>query len=103
MPDVYRSADIFTLVSEESEAFGIAFVEAMATNLGIVTINDDPRKEIVANAGILVDPSDITSYANALDKALKKDWKNKPRNKAKKFSWEIVVTKYDKLFSDLIK
>ena len=103
MPEVYQAADVFTLPSESSEAFGNVLVEAMACGLPVVATDDPIRREIVGDAGILVDPTDIDSYAKALDLALSKDWKNIPRLQAKKFDWDIIAQKYDKLFRSLGK
>lgn len=103
MPEVYQSADVFTLPSESSEAFGNVLVEAMACGLPVVATDDSIRREIVGDAGILVDPTDIDFYAKALDLALKKDWKDIPRRQAEKFDWEIVAQKYEKLFKSLGK
>jgi len=103
MPKIYQAADVFTLPSESSEAFGNVLVEAMACGLPVVATDDPIRREIVGNAGILVDPTDIDSYAKALDLALSKDWKNIPRLQAKKFDWDIIAQKYDKLFRSLGK
>ncbi|MCX6705008.1 MAG: glycosyltransferase family 4 protein, partial [Candidatus Woesebacteria bacterium] len=55
MPEVYRVADIFTLPSASSESFGNVLVEAMASGFPVVATDDPVRREIVGNAGILVD------------------------------------------------
>lgn len=102
MPEVYRKADVFTLPSESSEAFGNVLVEAMASGLPVVATDDPIRREIVGKAGILVDPKDIDSYTTALETALKKDWGNLPRKQAEKFSWDRIAKMYDKLFEEII-
>jgi glycosyltransferase involved in cell wall biosynthesis len=104
MPDVYRVADIFTLVSESTEAFGNVFVEAMAANLPVVAVNDEQRREIIGDAGLYVDdPTDLDSYANLLKKALNTEWGNKPRNQAQKFDWDKIAKKYEQLFYEILK
>jgi len=103
MPKIYQAADVFTLPSESSEAFGNVLVEAMACGLPVVATDDPIRREIVGDAGVLVDPTDIDSYAKALDLALNKDWKNIPRLQAEKFDWDIIAQKYEKLFRSLGK
>jgi len=103
MPEIYRAADIFTLVPEGSEAFGIVYVEAMATNLPIVAFDDEQRKEIVGNAGMFVDPIDIEQYSRALDETLKKKWGGEPRKQAEKFDWDKIAKKYEALFINLLK
>lgn len=101
MPEVYRVANVFTLPSASSEAFGNVLVEAMATNLPVVATNDEQRREIVGEAGFLVDPADMEEYAKALQKALNMDWGDEPRKQAEKFSWDEIAKKYEELFTDL--
>lgn len=97
MPKIYRSGDLFTLPSWDREAFGIVYLEAMATGLAIVAPEDSSRKEIIGEAGILTDVFNTTKYAKALEEALKKKWKNIPRRQAEKFSWEVITKKYAEL------
>ena len=102
MKKVYRSVDLFTLVSESYYSFEIVFVEAMASNLPVVA-NDDPiRREIVGDAGSFVDPEDTETYSEVLNKALKTDWGNKPRKQAENYSWHKITEKYLKLFNNLV-
>lgn len=101
MPEVYRSARVFTLVSEPYQSFEIVIVEAMAANIPVVT-NDDPiRREIVDGAGILVDPTNVDYYARAISEALSRSWGDIPRKRSKEFSWDEISTRYEKLFNDL--
>lgn len=101
MPEVYRAADIFTLASPEYRSFEIVLVEAMASGLPVVA-NDDPiRREIVGEAGLFVDPTDTDTYAEAIRKVLDKNWGNIPINQAKKFDWDDIAEKYNKLFQSL--
>ncbi len=101
MPEVYRVADVFTLVSEPFHSFENVLVEAMATNLPVVA-NDDPiRREIVGDGGLLVNPNNIEEYVNALKSALETNWGNKPREQTKKFDWDIISQKYIKLIEAL--
>ncbi|MBI2268251.1 MAG: glycosyltransferase family 4 protein [Candidatus Blackburnbacteria bacterium] len=102
MPGVYASADLFTFPTVPWESFGIAMVEAMATNLPVVASDDPIRREIVGNAGLFVDPLDTSAYANVLKEALDTNWGNKPREQAKKFSWDEIAKSYDRLFRNLV-
>lgn len=103
LPAIYRSSDLFALPSWEREAFGIVYIEAMASGLSVVAPDDCPRREIVGNAGILVDVENPKKYAEAINNVLSTKWEDKPRKQAEKFSWEKVGEMYEKLFEDLIK
>ena len=103
IPQVYRSADIFTYPTVSWESFGIVMLEAMASGLPVVANKDPIRAEIVGDTGLLVDPTDTKAYAVALRAALKKDWGDSPHKQAKKFSWDKITQRYEKLFIDLVK
>jgi glycosyltransferase involved in cell wall biosynthesis len=103
MPKVYRSVDLFTSPSESVYAFEMVILEAMATNLPVVVNDDAIRKGIVGNVGVLVDPVNRNAYINALTKALNTDWGDRPRKRSEKYSWDVIVGDYEKLFKGLIK
>lgn len=96
MPAVYRSADLFTLPSWDREAFGMVYLEALASGLPVVAPDDLSRREIIGDAGILVNVKDTESYAKGIETTLKKEWKDKPRKQAEKFSWDKVASAYEK-------
>lgn len=102
MPNLYRSVDLFTLPSWSREAFGIVYLEAMATGLGIVAPDDLPRREIIGDAGIFVDVSNPLEYAQAIEKALQIDWSQKARMQAEKFSWDKITKQYEEVFERLL-
>jgi glycosyltransferase involved in cell wall biosynthesis len=103
LPPIYRSANIFSLVSEPFYAFEIVLLEAMATNLPVVANQDPIRGEIVGQGGVLVDPENSKEYAKVLEGALKAKWEKLPLTQAKEFDWNIVAQKYETLFRKLIK
>ena len=101
IPAVYRSCDLFTLPSWDREAFGIVYLEALASGLGIVAPDDSTRREIVGDAGLFIDVTDSTKYKEAIEKALEIDWLKKARTQAQKFSWDKVADLYEKTLKDL--
>jgi glycosyltransferase involved in cell wall biosynthesis len=116
MPEYLNSCDVFTLVSEASEAFGLVYLEAMACNLPVVGTDDQLRRELIgdhaairlsaesrrASAGILVkNPENIGEYAKALELAEKIDWGGSPRKQAENFGWEKIAARYLEEFTGL--
>jgi len=101
IPSYYKACDVFTLPSP-AEPFGLVYLEAMACNKPVVAINDYRRMDIVGDAGILCDVTDIEEYANALQKAYETDWGDIPYNQARKFTWEACADKYYEQILDLI-
>lgn len=97
MPKVYRSCDLFTLPSWDREAFGIVYLEAMASGLGVVAPDDMSRKEIVSEGGLFVDVRNPEKYAQAIKEALTVDWSKKARAAAQRFSWDKIAKDYEKI------
>ncbi len=103
MPKIYRSVDLFTLPSWNREAFGIVYLEALSSGLGIVAPDDPQRREIIGDAGLFVRVEDPVKYAEGIDKALKINWTKKSKKQAEKFSWEKVAKMYDQVISEIIR
>jgi glycosyltransferase involved in cell wall biosynthesis len=100
MPKYLNACDVFTLVSEESEAFGLVYLEALACNLPVVATDDSLRRELVGDAGLFIkNPENSDSYSRILQEASEKDWKDIPRKQAEKFGWDIIVDSYERIFS----
>ncbi|OGI17071.1 MAG: hypothetical protein A2287_02910 [Candidatus Melainabacteria bacterium RIFOXYA12_FULL_32_12] len=93
MASYYRACDVFTLPSIY-EPFGLVYLEAMACNKPIVAPNDLSRMDIIGNAGILCDVSDIDAYSASLELALNTDFKDIPYNQAKKYTWQKCADQY---------
>ncbi len=102
MPKVYRSCDLFSLPSWDREAFGIAYLEALSSGLGVVAPDDAARREIIDGGGLFTRVSDPADYAKTIEEALEIDWSIKARAQAEKFSWEKIAESYEKLMLDTI-
>lgn len=95
---IYPSVDLFTFPTVAWESFGIVMLEAMASGLAVVG-NDDPiRKEIIGNAGFVVDPTDTEKYSQVLQNAIDKDWHELPIKRAEHFSWIKIANQYEEIF-----
>lgn len=103
MPALYRSCNLFTLPSWNREAFGIVYLEALASGLGVVAPDDESRKEIVGDGGLFVKVDDLSAYAKSIKKALIFDWSKQARAQAEKFSWEKIARDYEELMLNIIK
>lgn len=103
MPKVYRSCDLFSLPSWDREAFGLVYLEAMASGVGVVAPDDSTRREIVGEGGLLTNVDDPAAYGKTIEEALKTDWSNKSRSQAEKFSWDKIAGEYEKVMFDMIE
>jgi len=103
MPKVYRTCDVFVSASLPYFSFEMVILEAMATKLPVVANDDAIRREIVGNAGVFVDPTDTDSFAKDINDVINIDWGDELRKQAEKFSWDIILDKYENLFKELVK
>jgi glycogen(starch) synthase len=95
--NAYASADAFVLPSL-FEPFGIVLLEAMAAGLPVVASRVGGIPEVVSDGktGLLVQPGDSRSLANALenlisDSALRRRLGAAGRVKATSYSWDGIV------------
>ena len=103
MPAIFNSADLFTLASESSEAFGVVYLEAMACNLPVVATDDELRRGIIGEAGLFVGKAQETDeYAKVIQRALARDWGDRPRRRAEAFDWRGIAARYEAEFQALI-
>jgi glycosyltransferase involved in cell wall biosynthesis len=97
MPEIYKKATIFTLPSPE-EAFGIVFLEALASGLNVVA-HKAPRQEyVIGDNGFYCDVFDANKYANTLQKAFNTEQVIKNIQQAEKFSWKRIALQYEDFF-----
>ncbi len=92
LPAYYKGATAFISPSLY-EGFGLPFVEAMASGCPVIGSNVGALPEIVGDAGILVDPLDIYSLANAMERmaaftSLRLRLQEQGKRKAKEFTWK---------------
>jgi glycosyltransferase involved in cell wall biosynthesis len=94
--DVSRQADLFVMPSVD-EAFGVAYVEAMAAAMPAIAALGEPGPEDIAAAGegiVLVPPGDVSALADAIDGLLTDPTRRRAlgtaarRTVAESFTWE---------------
>ncbi len=71
LPALYQNASIFAYVSLY-EGFGMPIAEAMASGVPVLTSNGSSMPEVAQGAALLVDPNNVASIAQGLDKLLSK-------------------------------
>ena len=101
LPLWYRSADVFTLPSR-IESFGLTYLEALACGTPVVATEDAVRREVIGEAGVLVDPADPAAYAAGLERALATDWGGALRRRAERFPASATADRYAELFRELV-
>jgi len=67
--DYYMKATILAIPSLY-EGFGLPIIEAMSAGLPVLTSNNSSMSEIIQDAGVVVDPLDVSSIRDGLEKLL---------------------------------
>lgn len=100
MPELYRQSDVFTLPSPD-EAFGIVFLEALATGLNVVAHGGPRQRFVLGSAGFYCDVYNKYDYASALKSALNSRQPFINMQRASGFDWNNIVLKYKTVFKEL--
>ncbi len=104
LADVIASALALTYPSF-FEGFGIPIVEAMYSDVPVITSNVTSMPEVAGNAALLVNPFSVDSIQNALadmynDANLRNSLIEKGKMQCSKFSWEKSA---EKLWNSILK
>ena len=106
--EVYSIADVFLLPSE-TESFGLAALEAMASRVPVISSNTGgiPEINIEGKTGFLSNVGDVDEMAENTLRLLKDDvlmqsFKKQAYAKAKTFSKEAVIPIYEKMYQRVI-
>ena len=103
LASLYESSNVFVLVSQ-SETFGVAYVEALASGLPVIaTRSGGPLDFVNSSNGILVEVSDLDNIAKALNK-MSQQWQDFDRKKisaniSRKFAPKRVVEQIERIYS----
>ena len=93
-------------ISPRTESFGVVYLEAMAYGLPIVTTKVGGIPEVVGDSALLVPPNDPSALADAMiqvlsDRHLADSLNKKSLERVKRFDWEVLVKKYEKVYEQL--
>jgi glycosyltransferase involved in cell wall biosynthesis len=105
MRPLYSSATIFVFPSFY-EGFGFPVIEAAACGCPVITSNRGSMKEIVQNAGLLVEPTSTDDLAHKMlqfivDDKLRGQYVARGFENAKKFSWRKTAIEVLKIYNKL--
>lgn len=106
--NLFELGDLFVFPSLH-EAFGITLVEAMAAGLPIVSTNVGGPGDIVKeDFGVLIDPKDLGLWASKIqwllaDPKLRDKMGDNARKTAKKYTWDKILSRTEKVYKALIK
>jgi len=92
LPALYSAAEFFVFPSLY-EGFGLPVLEAMACGTPVVASNSSSLPEVIGEAGIMVEPRDIRALAEAMERVLadqgkQREMREKGLRQAAKFTWE---------------
>lgn len=106
--EVYSVADAFILPSE-TESFGLAALEAMASHVPVISSNTGgiPEINIHGETGFLSNVGDVDDMASNTLKLLKDDalmakMRQRAYQRAKEFSKESIIPMYERLYEKTI-
>lgn len=107
MEEVYADLDIVALTSK-NEGTPLSLIEALASAKPVVSMDVGGVREIVGDAGILVEKGDESTFSQSLLKlilspSLRQEMRMRGREGVmKKFSRENLLTETEKLYEELL-
>ena len=106
--DYFNLCDVF-LFHSTYETFGIVLAQAMAYGKPIVTVINTAIPGVVKSSGLLVPPNNPPRMAEATvqllnNKQMREKMGKQGRKRARElFDWDIVTSKYEQVFQEVIK
>lgn len=105
---VYHSADVF-LFTSKTETFSLVLLEAQASGLPVVSFNQPPINENLANGknAVLCTPNDLDNFAGAMESMIKSPSKLKRMStaaleNAQRFDFRDFITIHINLYEEII-
>ncbi|MDT8447166.1 MAG: glycosyltransferase family 1 protein [bacterium] len=103
LPSLYQQAAAFVFATLY-EGFGIPLLEAMASRTPVVAGNQGSAPEVVGSEGVLVDPYQVESIAEGIDRALQRspEQMEAAYRAAQQYSWEATAAKTFECYQRLL-
>lgn len=106
MPYLYAGATML-LYPSLHEGFGLPVLEAMASGTPVITSNSSSLPEVAGDAALYVEPKDVTSISDAIQKLLSDTTLQealvvKGYEQAKKFSWLTMTRETISLYDEAL-
>ncbi|BAU05794.1 glycosyltransferase family 4 protein [Fischerella sp. NIES-3754] len=103
---IYNAADIL-LAPSVYEGFGITILEAMACQTAVISSNVTSLPEVVGDAGILVEPLDVSAMVEAIqqiqqDSSYHQQLIERGLVRAKEFTWEKAASQVAEVYESLV-
>lgn len=107
LPYIYDSAKLFLYLSL-FEGFGLPPLEAMACGVPVITSNTTSLPEVVGDAGITLDPTDVGQVVIAMKQVLQncqlaEKMKGKGSVRARQFSWDTAARQTLEIYQRVLK
>jgi glycosyltransferase involved in cell wall biosynthesis len=103
LPSLYRAASVFVYPSLY-EGFGMPPLEAMACGCPVISSTGGALREMVGNAGVLVEPEDTTGLAAQMarlanDSSLREQLRANGLAHAQRFTWQAAAQETLKVYT----
>jgi glycosyltransferase-like protein len=107
MPVLYRLANSFVFPSVK-EGWGLVILEAIASNLPVITSHQPPFTEFLTpEQALLVNPHDVDALAQAMIASLQPEiadrLKQKSQSVLSQYSWETSARLYEQCYRQLLQ
>lgn len=100
-----KAARVFAFVSL-FEGFGIPVAEAFSSGTPVVTSSTTSLHEVVGDAALTVDPTDVAAISEALSRlwhneALRRVYRDRAATRVAEFRWDVAARAYLDLFQSV--